>query len=102
MTNVAIECMKSSTHLGSSSLFNFPLSVQLEQDRNQVIDASIVRLMKSRKRLDHNSIVAEVTQQLASRFNPAPAAIKKRIETLLERDYLSRDEDDRRIYFYVA
>jgi len=75
---------------------------KLEQDRNQVIDASIVRLMKSRKRLDHNSIVAEVTQQLASRFNPAPAAIKKRIETLLERDYLSRDEDDRRIYFYVA
>ncbi len=76
--------------------------VQLEEDRKVLIDASIVRIMKARKVLDHNSIVAEVTQQLSSRFSVLPALIKKRIETLIERDYLSREEDDRRTYRYVA
>ena len=76
--------------------------MQLEEDRKVVLDAAIVRLMKARKQLDHNTIVAEVTQQLSSRFTPNPAAIKKRIENLLEREYLARDEADRRLYTYMA
>ena len=32
----------------------------------------------------HNSLVHEVTQQLASKFIPEPLAIKKRIEHLIE------------------
>ena len=41
--------------------------------------------MKSRKTLAHNELVNEVVQQLMQRFQPSPALIKKRIESLLDR-----------------
>lgn len=40
----------------------------------------------------------QVTQQLSSRFIPLPAVIKKRIESLIERDFLERDAADRSVY----
>lgn len=46
--------------------------------------ACIVRIMKDRKAMSHNDLVNEVTRQLATRFSPNPAAIKKRIEGLIE------------------
>lgn len=58
--------------------------------------------MKSRRILDHNNIVTEVTRQLAPRFLPNPTVIKKRIESLLEREFLERDATDRKLYRYLA
>ncbi len=58
--------------------------------------------MKTRKTLDHNSLVAEVIKQMASRFHPQPADVKKRIESLIEREYLERDKDNRNVYTYLA
>jgi cullin 3 len=52
--------------------------------------------------LDHNSIITEVTRQLAPRFLPNPAVIKKRIESLIEREFLERDAEDRKLYRYLA
>jgi cullin 3 len=46
--------------------------------------ACIVRIMKDRKQMNHNSLVHEVTQQLTSKFIPEPLLIKKRIEHLIE------------------
>jgi cullin 3 len=66
------------------------------------VEAAIVRIMKARKALHHNDLIAEVTKQLSIRFNPSPQFIKKRVESLMERDYLTRAEDDRRVYMYVA
>ena len=40
--------------------------------------------MKDRKHMTHNDLVNEVTRQLASRFQPNPLMIKKRIEGLIE------------------
>jgi cullin 3 len=40
--------------------------------------------MKDRKVLGHNELVNEVTRQLAHRFQPNPAMIKRRIEALIE------------------
>ncbi|KAF5838342.1 Cullin [Dunaliella salina] len=54
------------------------------------------------KVLDHNTIITEVTRQLAGRFLPNPALIKKRIESLIEREFLERDSEDRRLYRYLA
>lgn len=34
--------------------------------------------------LSHSELIMEVTRQLATRFQPAPAQIKKRIEALIE------------------
>lgn len=45
--------------------------------------------------VQHNVLVAEVTEQLKSRFLPSPVIIKKRIEGLIEREYLARTPDDR-------
>eukprot|EP00882_Tetradesmus_deserticola_P002834 GHRQ01003012.1.p1 GENE.GHRQ01003012.1~~GHRQ01003012.1.p1 ORF type:complete len:735 (+),score=416.28 GHRQ01003012.1:173-2206(+) len=75
---------------------------KVEEDRKPQIEAAIVRIMKSRKRLDHNAVVSEVTRQLASRFLPNPAVIKKRIESLIEREFLERDPNDRKVYVYLA
>ncbi|KAJ3192941.1 Cullin-3 [Dinochytrium kinnereticum] len=75
---------------------------KVDEDRRHEVEASIVRIMKSRKRLDHNSLVNDVVSQLSARFNPNPALIKRRIEALIEREYLKRDDKDRRYYDYVA
>jgi len=70
--------------------------------RKNGVEAAIVRVMKSRKTLDHNNLVAEVCKQLSSKFAVEPAFIKKRIESLIEREYLERDQEDRRLYRYLA
>jgi cullin 3 len=75
---------------------------QIENQRKTMLEASIVRIMKSRKSMDHTNLVMEVTRQLSNRFKPSPAEIKKRIEDLIERDYLERDATDKRIYSYMS
>ncbi|KAG5188131.1 Cullin [Tribonema minus] len=85
---------------GGGGADDVPFNVQ--RDRQNMVEAAIVRIMKARKALGHNALVAEVTKQLQNRFNPAPVFIKKRIEALIERDYLQRDEKDRRTYVYLA
>ena len=60
-------------------------NVKIEEERKNQVEACIVRIMKSRKTLAHNELVNEVVQQLMQRFQPSPALIKKRIESLLDR-----------------
>ena len=63
-------------------------TAKVEEERKNLVEACIVRVMKSRKTLPHNDLVHEVVQQLLPRFQPTPALIKKRIESLLDREYL--------------
>ena len=85
--------------------------------------------MKARKKMQHNVLIAECTEQvingilritscqktrwsqskifaafpqLKSRFLPSPVVIKKRIESLIEREYIARTAEDRKVYTYVA
>ncbi|KAG9102990.1 Cullin-3 [Ceratobasidium sp. 370] len=74
---------------------------KVEEERKLQTEACIVRVMKDRKRMAHNDLIAEVTKQLSERFHPAPAAIKKRIEALIEKEYLERGED-KKSYNYLA
>lgn len=78
------------------------LSAKVDEDRKHIVDATIVKVMKSRKVIDHNSLVTESTKILSIKFQPDPLLIKKRIEGLIERDYMERDKEDRRLYRYIA
>ncbi|EDV59574.1 cullin-4A [Drosophila erecta] len=70
------------------------------QDRQYQIDAAIVRIMKMRKTLSHNLLITELFNQLT--FPVKPADLKKRIESLIDRDYMERDKDNQNQYNYVA
>ena len=41
---------------------------RVEEDRKHEIEACIVRIMKSRKRLEHSRLVSGVVEQLLQRF----------------------------------
>jgi len=78
------------------------INEKINEDRKHLIEAAVVRVMKARNKLQHNNLVSEVIKQLSSRFNPPVNVIKKRIESLIEREYIERDKTDRRIYVYLA
>mmetsp|Transcript_9094 Transcript_9094/g.15458 ORF Transcript_9094/g.15458 Transcript_9094/m.15458 type:complete len:1104 (+) Transcript_9094:114-3425(+) len=72
----------------------------VSSDRLYLIDAAVVRIMKARKTLDHRALMGEVMTQL--KFPASSSDIKKRIETLIEREYMERIEGDRSKYKYLA
>jgi len=83
------------------SLTNLKTTEKVEEDRKFAIEACVVRIMKARKLLQHTALISEVLTQLQL-FKPNPQFVRKVIESLIERDYLERDEADRNIYKYVA
>jgi cullin 3 len=86
----------------AAAVIDGSVPVAVEEDRRHLVEAAIVRIMKARKALNHNDLIAEVTKQLSIRFSPSPQFIKKRIESLIEREYLERSENEHRVYNYVA
>ena len=75
---------------------------RLEAERGLIIDAIIVRVMKNRKQLGIQELVQETVNQLQRRFQPKPVAIKLAIEKLIEKEYLERDENDRKVLRYLV
>ncbi|KAK7287030.1 hypothetical protein RIF29_00002 [Crotalaria pallida] len=74
----------------------------VEKIGKYAIDASIVRIMKSRKVLHYQQLVTECVEQLEHRFKPQVTNIKKRIEDLISGDYLERDKLDPNLIKYLA
>jgi len=74
----------------------------VDKDRQISIEAGIVRIMKSRKVLQHQQLVMEVVQQLSKMFNPDMKVIKRSIERLIDREYLERDANNTQLYKYLA
>ncbi|KAH8676601.1 Cullin [Tricladium varicosporioides] len=64
-----------------------------DEHRGNVIDTVIVRIMKARKEFTHQLLVTEVISQLTQRFKPDLSMMKRRIESLIEREYLERVEE---------
>ena len=77
-----------------------PEIASVQQERSSLIDAAIVRVMKSRKTMRLNDLLTDVVKILHL-FRPQPAQIKARIESLIERGYMKRDEKDLGVFIYL-
>ncbi|CAB9515599.1 expressed unknown protein [Seminavis robusta] len=72
----------------------------VSRDRLYMIDASLVRIMKARKTILHQQLIPQVLEQV--KVPAQPNDVKKRIESLIEREYMERDAKDRNRYNYLA
>ncbi len=73
----------------------------IKEDRSHQIDATIVRIMKTRKTLEHSILISEVLTQLRM-FSPESKSIKQRIENLIEKEYIERKAGAVNVYSYIA
>lgn len=74
----------------------------VEEDRKLFLQATIVRIMKSRKSLKHNQLIQEILSQSKARFAPSITMIKKVIETLIDKQYIERTPNSGDEYSYIA
>jgi len=72
----------------------------IENERKYILDSVIVRIAKGRKTIRHNDLISEVIRQV-THFRPQPAMIKGQIESLMQREFLKRDDDDKSLYIYL-
>ncbi|CEP10928.1 hypothetical protein [Parasitella parasitica] len=66
--------------------------------RQHQLEAAIVRIMKAKKTSTHTALVEDLFKEL--KYPVQADDIKKRIETLIDRDYIIRDPQDSSSYIY--
>ena len=81
--------------------FKYPFTSKKGQNFNITIDAAIVKIMKSRKKMNYMHLLNEV-MTLLQMFKPTSALIKNRIENLIDRDYMEKDSEDPQMFRYLA
>jgi len=72
------------------------------KQREFEVEAATVRVMKARNRLDWNQLQIEVINILKNRFTPDSKMLKKRLESLIDRKFMERDENDPKIIIYIS
>jgi len=91
---------------GSSVKLKMDDSKKLRDKTNEEriikIELSLVRVMKSRNVMNIQELIAEATAQLCKYFRPDPKIVKRRIENLMERGFMRRDEENQRTIHYCA
>lgn len=58
--------------------------------------------MKVKGKLTYNKLEMDAVDMIKKLFVPTQGHIKSRIESLIEREYMRRDDDDMNLYHYVA
>ncbi|WWC91937.1 uncharacterized protein L201_006889 [Kwoniella dendrophila CBS 6074] len=88
-----IKIMQVSSNKPENSKEREETQEMVDEERKHQVEACIVRIMKDRKQMTHNDLISEVAHQLSTRFSPTMSLIKKRIEGLIDREYLERTND---------
>ncbi len=86
---------------------NFEINSKNEENNNRIIqnqrkfiiDSKIMTIMKTNKKLSHNELINLILISLQNDFIPEILLIKNRIESLIEKGYISRKTD---YYEYIA
>lgn len=71
-------------------------------DRELILQAATVRVLKAKKTIKHSELITEVVDQIKNRFTVDVAEIKKEFEILIEKEYMERVEGQRGMYRYLA
>ncbi|OQR94149.1 Cullin family protein [Achlya hypogyna] len=99
-TNPLMRIKINSIQMKETTAENTETHERVFRDRQYQVDAAIVRIMKSRKQLSHALLMSELLTQL--KFPAKPVDIKRRIESLIDREYLERDAGNAQLYNYLA
>ena len=73
---------------------------KVKEDRRYQLDSIIMKIMKTKKSLPHNELIAEVFKKV--NFPLETSTIKLRIESLIEKDYIKRNSENAAVYDYMA
>ncbi|EFX65885.1 hypothetical protein DAPPUDRAFT_116882 [Daphnia pulex] len=76
-----------------------PIYSSIIKERTVYLEATIVRIMKAKKKLRHDVLMQEVLNESKARFIASITLIKKCIAKLIDKEYLARKMDE---YAYVA
>ncbi|XP_035234153.1 cullin-5-like isoform X2 [Stegodyphus dumicola] len=63
---------------------------------------AIVKILKMRKRVTNAQLQTELVEILKNLFLPSRKMMKEQIEWLIEHKYMKRDDDDIRVFHYMA
>jgi len=58
--------------------------------------------MKGKRKLGFEDLKVAVIDAVKSHFKPDVSAIKKRIDAMVEQDYIERVEDESNMFSYIA
>ncbi len=73
-----------------------------DADRRLVLQALVVRVMKTRRTLAYQLLVGDVMELAKARFAPTVPLVKRAIDDLLEKAYIERSDADKNVLLYVA
>jgi len=73
---------------------------KLIEARGNILDSKIVRSMKTNNKMDEQELIADVIRQIRL-WRAQPSDIKNRIESLIDREYMKRDESNPKYYIYL-
>lgn len=88
---------------GSEAAEQQKVNDEIGKERGAVIDGSVVKIMKTNKdrAVPHTELIQK-SAEMITLFKAQPQQIKMRIEDLIMKQYMRRDEKDRTKYWYVA
>ncbi|CAG9310481.1 unnamed protein product [Blepharisma stoltei] len=69
-------------------------------ERRNIIDSILIKIAKKSKIIKHQDMIEEVLQEMQN-FKPRVPMINDQIESLINREFLMRSENDNTVYHYI-